>query len=40
MKQIQQPWFATQRIRDDLYCITEPLYTWENRANLWLDQGP
>jgi len=39
MKQVQQPWFATQRIRDDLYCITEPLYTWENRANLWLIKG-
>ena len=36
MKAIQQPWFQTQRIRDDLYCITEPYYTWENRANLWL----
>jgi glyoxylase-like metal-dependent hydrolase (beta-lactamase superfamily II) len=39
MKAVQQPWFATQRIRDDLYCITEPLYTWENRANLWLLKG-
>jgi glyoxylase-like metal-dependent hydrolase (beta-lactamase superfamily II) len=32
MKNVQQPWFETQRIRDDLFCITEPLYTWENRA--------
>ena len=39
MKPVQQPWFATQRIRDDLYCITEPLYTRENRANLWLIKG-
>jgi glyoxylase-like metal-dependent hydrolase (beta-lactamase superfamily II) len=39
MKAVQQPWFATERIRDDLYCITEPCYTWENRANLWLIKG-
>jgi len=39
MKPVHQPWFETQRIRDDLYCITEPLYTWENRANLWLVKG-
>ena len=39
MKNVQQPWFETQRIRDDLFCITEPLYTWENRANLWLVKG-
>jgi len=39
MKNVQQPGFETQRIRDDLYCITEPLYTWENRANLWLIKG-
>ena len=39
MKPVQKPWFATERIRDDLYCITEPLYTWENRANLWLVKG-
>jgi len=39
MKPIQQPWFETRRIRDDLYCITEPHYTWENRANLWLIKG-
>ena len=39
MKAIQQPWFQTQRIRDDLYCITEPYYSWENRANLWLIKG-
>ncbi len=38
-KPVQQPWFQTQRIRDDLYCITEPRYTWENRANLWLVKG-
>ena len=39
MKTVQQPWFQTERIRDDLYCITEPFYTWENRANLWLVKG-
>ena len=39
MKTIRQPWFQTQRVRDDLYCITEPYYTWENRANLWLLKG-
>ena len=39
MKPVQKPWFRTDRIRDDLYCITEPLYTWENRANLWLIKG-
>ena len=39
MKTAQQPWFETQRIRDDLYRITEPLYTRGNRANLWLIKG-
>lgn len=39
MKAVQQPWFQSERIRDDLYCITEPHYTWENRANLWLIKG-
>ena len=39
MKPVQQPWFSTERIRDDLFCITEPRYTRENRANLWLVKG-
>jgi glyoxylase-like metal-dependent hydrolase (beta-lactamase superfamily II) len=39
MKAVQQPWFQSERIRDDLYRITEPLYRWENRANLWLIKG-
>ena len=39
MKTVQQPWFETQRFSDDLYCITEPFYCWENRANLWLIKG-
>ncbi|MFT5482452.1 MAG: glyoxylase-like metal-dependent hydrolase (beta-lactamase superfamily II) [Halieaceae bacterium] len=39
MKAVLQPWFHTQRIRDDLFCITEPHYTWENRANIWLIKG-
>lgn len=38
-KTVQQPWFQTERIRDDLYCITEPHYCRENRANLWLVKG-
>lgn len=36
---ICQQWFSTQRIRDDLYLITEPHYYWYNRANLWLIKG-
>jgi len=39
MKAVQQPWFHTERIRDDLYCISEPHYTWINRANIWLIKG-
>lgn len=39
MKAVEQPWFFTQRVRDDLYCITEPHYAWENRANIWLIRG-
>jgi len=39
MKPVRQPWFETERVRDGLYCITEPHYTWENRANLWLVKG-
>jgi len=39
MKSVERPWFATDRIRDDLYCIWEPYYTWENRANIWLIKG-
>lgn len=39
MKSVRQPWFQADRVQDDLYCITEPYYTWENRANLWLVKG-
>ena len=39
MKPIKRQWFHTDRIRDDLYCITEPYYTWKNRANIWLVKG-
>ena len=39
MKAVQQPWFQSERIRDNLYCITEPYYTWVNRANIWLVKG-
>jgi glyoxylase-like metal-dependent hydrolase (beta-lactamase superfamily II) len=38
-KTVQQPWFHTERINDNLYCITEPHYCWENRANIWLIKG-
>ncbi len=38
-KLIAQHWYRRERIRDDLYLITEPHYTWENRANLWLILG-
>lgn len=38
-KPVPQSWFETRRIRDDLYCISEPHYTWVNRANLWLIRG-
>jgi glyoxylase-like metal-dependent hydrolase (beta-lactamase superfamily II) len=36
---INDRWFATERIHDDLYLITEPHYYWWNRANLWLIKG-
>jgi len=39
MKSLAQPWFQTQRIRDDSYYITEPHYSWGNRASLWLIKG-
>ena len=39
MKTIQQPWFKTDRVGDQLFCITEPYYTWVNRANIWLIRG-
>ena len=38
-KQVCDRWFATQRIEDGLYLITEPHYYWYNRANLWLIKG-
>lgn len=38
-KSICTSWFSTQRIRDNLYLITEPHYYWYNRANLWLIKG-
>ncbi len=38
-KPIASSWYHRERIRDDLYLITEPHYTWENRANLWLILG-
>jgi len=39
MKAVSTIWFHSDRVRDDLYCITEPHYSWENRANLWLIKG-
>ncbi len=39
MKTVRDPWFETERIRDGLFCITEPGYTRVNRANLWLIRG-
>ena len=38
-KPVCNSWFSTQRIREDLYLITEPHYYWYNRANLWLIKG-
>jgi hypothetical protein len=38
-KQVCDRWFATQRIEEGLYLITEPHYYWYNRANLWLIKG-
>ncbi|MEM7561955.1 MAG: MBL fold metallo-hydrolase [Pseudomonadota bacterium] len=39
MKSVKQPWFETERIRDDLYCISEPHFNWRERANIWLIKG-
>lgn len=33
------PWFQTERIRDDLFCITEAQYSPAMRANIWLIKG-
>lgn len=38
-KKVCDSWFATQRIDQGLYLITEPHYHWYNRANLWLIKG-
>ena len=32
-------WFQTERIRDDLFCITEAHYSPAMRANIWLVKG-
>ncbi|MGA7933740.1 MAG: MBL fold metallo-hydrolase [Kovacikia sp.] len=38
-KPVCDNWFATRKIQDGLYCISEVHY-WEwNRANLWLIKG-
>ena len=38
-KAVAESWFQTERISDGLYRITEPHYTWINRANIWLVRG-
>lgn len=38
-KALSENWFATRKIHDRLYCISE-IHYWEwNRANLWLIKG-
>lgn len=39
MTEVAHTWFKRERIHDDLYLITEPHYTWFNRANIWLIRG-
>ncbi len=39
MKAIKKPWFHSERINDDLYCISEPHFNWKERANIWLVKG-
>jgi glyoxylase-like metal-dependent hydrolase (beta-lactamase superfamily II) len=39
MARIAETWFSHERIRDDLYRITEPHYRWFSRANIWLVRG-
>lgn len=39
MPQVAENWFSHERIRDDLYLITEPHYHWFSRANIWLVRG-
>lgn len=36
---MSQPWFQTERLRDDLFCITEAQYSPAMRANIWLIKG-
>lgn len=38
-KPVCESWFKTDRIRDDLYLLSEPHYYWWNRANCWLIKG-
>jgi glyoxylase-like metal-dependent hydrolase (beta-lactamase superfamily II) len=39
MTQVAPVWFEHERIHDGLYRISEPHYTWFNRANIWLVRG-
>jgi glyoxylase-like metal-dependent hydrolase (beta-lactamase superfamily II) len=36
---VEQSWYQTDRIRDDLFCITEAHYAPTMRANIWLIKG-
>lgn len=39
MTQVASVWFQHERVHDGLYRISEPHYTWFNRANIWLVRG-
>ena len=39
MSQVAQQWFKHDRIRDDLFLISEPHHHWFSRANIWLVRG-
>ncbi len=39
MPQVAKNWFSHERIRDDLYLITEAHYHRFSRANIWLVRG-
>ena len=39
MKLVRRPWFTKEKIRDDLFRITEPYYHYRSRSNIWLVLG-
>ena len=39
MTAVAENWFRHERIRDDLFLISEPHYHWSSRANIWLLRG-